>query len=615
MYSLDSKPFSLAMKLWICFLFGLGTLVLSASLHATQVFTEPSGARIRLIDAEDREPREGLVYTSPAEIRFRRSRDPYTIEVSLPGYQSERRVVEGDRDEVVRVVLAPLQTTRNIEFRGSPRGGRLALIDGISSQSTRIPGELTLLFSRTSKNAPWRAREARFSEDGYESQTVTIPYEASSPFTLPDLARIRDERRYMIVAETEDGAPLEANVQVDGEVRGKTPLEITLPFRRDDGQDDWNTHEVLVEIPNDFVPVTRVITYDSDTDQRVELVPVTEVPVVPYFPITRQTPRGPRPGWDMEPRLGVLDTRDLMSPAIDLRPISKFTRENFSLQALNSFALTPDGQSVVYAVTMQTQDGNYYSNIFIKDANDQSLAFSQLTRGTLAIDTSPAMAWEEGSNLVVFQSNRSDPEGWDISSFRLRDNRLFGGIQQLTRENRFNYGPALASEQLPIYFISQHRYPRAEPLISFVRADGTGTTNLMETGSMLNVTQHDKVYLVREAPDNGKLRIYSISPEGQQFSTVINDFAFNSANNFSPRLSPDGNQLLFVSDYAEDEQGRANNNIFLLDLRTERIQQITDNGSDDIHPRWSPTEPGVIYFMSSRGGAYNIWRLRLAPGS
>ena len=41
------------------------------------------------------------------------------------------------------------------------------------------------------------------------------------------------------------------------------------------------------------------------------------------------------------------------------------------------------------------------------------------------------------------------------------------------------------------------------------------------------------------------------------------------------------------------------------------IQQLTANGSDDIMPAWSPTDPNVIYFLSNRGGAYNLWRLRL----
>jgi hypothetical protein len=74
----------------------------------------------------------------------------------------------------------------------------------------------------------------------------------------------------------------------------------------------------------------------------------------------------------------------------------------------------------------EREDGGYYANLYRKAASDRTMAFSQLTCGLRQIDTAPTMAWEETSQLVVFQSNRSDPKGWDIASFRLRDNRLVG---------------------------------------------------------------------------------------------------------------------------------------------------------------------------------------------
>jgi len=45
------------------------------------------------------------------------------------------------------------------------------------------------------------------------------------------------------------------------------------------------------------------------------------------------------------------------------------------------------------------------------------------------------------------------------------------------------------------------------------------------------------------------------------------------------------------------------------------LKRLTQNASDDILPAWSPAEEGVIFFLSNRGGAYNIWRLKLTTGS
>jgi Tol biopolymer transport system component len=45
------------------------------------------------------------------------------------------------------------------------------------------------------------------------------------------------------------------------------------------------------------------------------------------------------------------------------------------------------------------------------------------------------------------------------------------------------------------------------------------------------------------------------------------------------------------------------------------LKRLTQNASDDILPACSPAEEGVIFFLSNRGGAYNIWRLKLTTGS
>ncbi len=80
-------------------------------------------------------------------------------------------------------------------------------------------------------------------------------------------------------------------------------------------------------------------------------------------------------------------------------------------------------------------------------------------------------------------------------------------------------------------------------------------------------------------------------------------------------MSADGSRILFVSDHGVDEQGRHNNDIYLIGADGTNMQRLTQNGSDDLMPTWSPSEEGVIFFLSNRGGAYNIWRMKLLSGT
>ena len=73
--------------------------------------------------------------------------------------------------------------------------------------------------------------------------------------------------------------------------------------------------------------------------------------------------------------------------------------------------------------------------------------------------------------------------------------------------------------------------------------------------------------------------------------------------------------MLFVSDQGVDDQGRHNDDIYMINADGTNLKRLTQNASDDILPAWSPAEEGVIFFLSNRGGAYNIWRLKLTTGS
>ena len=102
--------------------------------------------------------------------------------------------------------------------------------------------------------------------------------------------------------------------------------------------------------------------------------------------------------------------------------------------------------------------------------------------------------------------------------------------------------------------------------------------------------------------------------EGAAETALIDQEEFHKANCFQPFVSADGQRVLFVSDRTPDSKDKPNNDIYVINADHNNLQRLTANVSDDTNPMWSPAERDVIFFLSTRGGATNIWRCKLVSG-
>lgn len=590
----------------------------TAMARDVMIRTIPSGARLELTNLGSTRISGGQVYTSPAEIDFRSRSTPYDIKISLPGYETVVFTYDyrnaSSRDYSIE--LNKIVDTQAFTFSSEPAGAEV-LVDGRLVGVT--PNISEIRFERRDSKSPWSRSQVAVRLANYETQTFSITRESPSRLPKVELPLIREVRTFEL-STTSDGLALpEASIEINGKpfIKDgspvKTPASLELEFTRKDGASAWNTYTIKTEIENEFEPSTLTVERSSPREITLDLAPVTEVPVTRYFPITEMSVRGPRLGVDMSAPLGMLDFRDQMGNYSENRRITDYKRNSPSLTAVNSFAITPDGQNVIYSLTQQREGEKLYANLFMKAANAQSLAVQQLTRGTQFFEVNPTMSSDPESTYVVFQSNRlGRRDSWDITAIRVQQGRILGGVVQVTHEPRFNYKPSLVYENRPLYFIGYENFASARPYISSVRLDGSSYTVLAQEALDVTYTEEGKVYYVQETQDPDVTQIFSLDAETNQISTVINSPGYTESNCFDPAISPDGSRMLFVSDYVRDEKDRPNNNIFLFNFDTGNVQLITDNGSDDIKPVWSPTEPNVIYYLSNREGAYNIWRLVLA---
>jgi len=82
-----------------------------------------------------------------------------------------------------------------------------------------------------------------------------------------------------------------------------------------------------------------------------------------------------------------------------------------------------------------------------------------------------------------------------------------------------------------------------------------------------------------------------------------------------PVKSPNGKLIAFVKGWGriqrEEYKGSADFEIWIYNTETKTYNQITNNKTHDIYPRWA--NDNTLYFISSRTGKYNIHKVKISP--
>jgi Tol biopolymer transport system component len=544
---------------------------------------------------------------------------PVPIELRLDGYFPESFVYQPDPNtHALNIRLAPKTLTKTYDFTSNPAGAAVQ-VDGNTLGTTPL-SDVKIVYTRDDKNSPWQDKTLTISKTDYQTENLTLSASADSVPPVA-LSLLKDIHTYTITATTTDGSELNAEVNINGTIVGKTPLKVPLTFLRANKRNAWPVFNVTVDVPAKYQPAKTVIDYGTGPAIAFKLQAITEITTTYFHPAAVMTPTGVVFKMVQNNTVAMLNTREPAEIVADLKQITNFTRKDLQdaaatrADSISAFCVTPDGQHVIFSLTSHDDQGNYYSNLYIKQADDAASGVSQLTQGEHYWDTTPDIA-NDGSNYLVFASNRSDRSKPDIFRVSLVDNRLSGGISRLTNDMRFNYDPSYGDSNRQLFYLSvEPNFPLADTQISSVRFDGSLPTQLSTSAIEVNNTFADKVFFTRIDPDTKKKQIFSITADGKLETALVNQEGFRQANCFNPAVSSDGTKVLFVSDHGVDEQGRHNNDIYLINSDGTNMQVLTRNGSDDILPAWSPAEDGVLFFLSNRGGAYNIWRMKLTRGT
>jgi dipeptidyl aminopeptidase/acylaminoacyl peptidase len=82
-----------------------------------------------------------------------------------------------------------------------------------------------------------------------------------------------------------------------------------------------------------------------------------------------------------------------------------------------------------------------------------------------------------------------------------------------------------------------------------------------------------------------------------------------------PQVSPNGRYVVYTQRDTDLEANRGRSDLWLIDLQANPVKprRLTQNAANDLHPRWS-VDGTNIYFLSSRTGSMQIWRLPMSGG-
>ena len=80
-----------------------------------------------------------------------------------------------------------------------------------------------------------------------------------------------------------------------------------------------------------------------------------------------------------------------------------------------------------------------------------------------------------------------------------------------------------------------------------------------------------------------------------------------------PRVSPDGARIVFTVRETDLDADRGRTDLWLVGIDGAGLKRLTRNPASDSSPRWSP-DGRTIYFLSSRSGSSQIWKIPIDGG-
>lgn len=275
-------------------------------------------------------------------------------------------------------------------------------------------------------------------------------------------------------------------------------------------------------------------------------------------------------------------------------PIVKRNRRGVSWVTNQVIDISPDGKQLAYLSWR-----NNSSNIFIKMLEKQGVSVQRTNRSLIQ-----DFSYSPDGKLFCFSEKRGK-----YTQLFVTDANSGYVCRQITSANE-DYSPVYSPDMSQIIFarkelqnISVWSYDVANNFLSsYVQ------------GMNPYCTDEPNTIICSRLNAQGRCEIWKVNYMDGVEECIISD-PHNSYT--SPRLSPDGEWMLFVgsSKIVTDKFVYFNTDIYVARVDGSEFMQLTYHAADDLSPVWSK-DGKYIYFVSQRGnkeGDANIWRMTFNP--
>ncbi len=160
-----------------------------------------------------------------------------------------------------------------------------------------------------------------------------------------------------------------------------------------------------------------------------------------------------------------------------------------------------------------------------------------------------------------------------------------------------------------IVFTSAREYTSQ---VLMMNADGGGQAVVVADGFAAKWAP-DGTRIIYSSGKTGNHELYTSNPDG----TEEQQLTHTDADESYPSWSPDGTQIVFTSSTGKwnSVESEATYEIFVMNTDGTGLQQLTENNFPDSTPRWSPDGTRIVFVSDSSGtGQYDVFVMN-ADGS